>query len=101
MMRYRLPQLVVMVGAALGVAGASAAPMLAQSSSVVGVSAIPALVTSGQGEAKVAPDRASLLVNVQTRGATAAAAAAENAQKSRAVLDALAKLGLPREQLGT
>jgi uncharacterized protein YggE len=63
--------------------------------------AVPALVTSGQGEAKVAPDRASLLVNVQTRGATAAAAASENAQRSRAVLDALAKLGLPREQLGT
>jgi uncharacterized protein YggE len=61
----------------------------------------PALVTSGQGEAKVAPDRASLLVNVQTRGATAAIAAAENAQKTRAVLDALAKLGLPREQLST
>ncbi|HET7188316.1 MAG TPA: SIMPL domain-containing protein [Gemmatimonadaceae bacterium] len=61
----------------------------------------PALVTSGQGEAKVAPDRASLLVNVQTRGATAASAASENAQKTRAVLDALAKLGLPREQLGT
>ncbi len=59
------------------------------------------LVTSGQGEAKVAPDRASLLVNVQTRGATAAIAASENAQKTRAVLDALAKLGLPREQLGT
>ena len=63
--------------------------------------AVPSLVTSGQGEAKVAPDRASLLVNVQTRGATAAIAASENAQKTRAVLDALAKLGLPREQLGT
>lgn len=61
----------------------------------------PALVTSGQGEAKVAPDRASLLVNVQTRGATAASAASDNAQKTRAVLDALARLGLPREQLGT
>jgi uncharacterized protein YggE len=65
------------------------------------LSGVPALVTSGQGEARVAPDRASLLVNVQTRGATAAGAAAENAQRSRAVLDALAKLGLPREQLGT
>jgi hypothetical protein len=65
------------------------------------VPAVPALVTSGQGEAKITPDRASLLVNVQTRGVTAASAASENAQKTRAVLDALAKLGLPREQLGT
>ena len=84
------------VVAAPGVAGAQA-----QSTQAVVVPAVPALVTSGQGEAKVAPDRASLLVNVQTRGATAAAGAAENAQKTRAVLDALGKLGLPREQLGT
>lgn len=81
--------------------GAGARVAHAQSAQAVVVPALPALVTSGHGEAKVAPDRASLLVNVQTRGATAAAAAAENAQTSRAVLDALGKLGLPREQLGT
>jgi len=74
---------------------------VAQSGQAVVIPAVPALVTSGQVETKVAPDRASLLVNVQTRGATAASAASENAQKTRAVLDALAKLGLPREQLGT
>lgn len=73
----------------------------AQSAQALVIPSVPALATSGQGEAKIAPDRASLLVNVQTRGVTAAAAAAENAAKSRAVLDALAKLGLPREQLGT
>lgn len=61
----------------------------------------PTLVTSGQGEAKVNPDRASVLVNVQTRSATAAGAASENAQKTRAVIDALLKLGLPREQVST
>jgi uncharacterized protein YggE len=62
---------------------------------------VPSLVASGQGEAKVTPDRASILVNVQTRALTAAAAAADNAQRTKAVLDALAKLGLPKEQLGT
>jgi uncharacterized protein len=61
----------------------------------------PTLVTSGQGEAKVTPDRASVLVNVQTRAANAAAAAADNASRTKAVLDALTKLGLSREQLGT
>jgi uncharacterized protein YggE len=61
----------------------------------------PSLVASGQGEAKVTPDRASILVNVQTRALTAAVAAADNAQRTKAVLDALAKLGLPKEQLGT
>jgi hypothetical protein len=61
----------------------------------------PMLIASGQGEAKVTPDRASVMVDVQTRGATAAAAAADNATKTRAVLDALGKLGLAREQLST
>lgn len=66
-----------------------------------GLSAVPSLVTAGQGEAKITPDRASVLVNVQTRAAAAAAAASENAQRTRAVLDALARLGLPRDQLST
>jgi len=61
----------------------------------------PSLVTSGQAEEKVTPDRVSVLVNVQTRAATAAAAAAENARRTRAVLDALAALGLAKDQLST
>ena len=85
----------------LGTMSIMSAPALAHAQFPANVTSVPALVTSGQGEAKVAPDRASLMVNVQTRGATAAAAAAENAQKTRAVLDALAGLGLPRDQLGT
>ena len=73
----------------------------AQVAQVTPTSPVPVLSTSGQGEAKVTPDRASVLVNVQTRGVAAATAAAENAQKTRAVLDALMKLGLTRDQLGT
>lgn len=65
-------------------------------------SALPAsLVSSGQGEAKVSPDRVSVLVNVQTRAATAAGAAADNARKTKSVLDALEKLGLTKDQLST
>jgi uncharacterized protein YggE len=62
---------------------------------------LPSLVTSGQAEEKVTPDRVSVLVNVQTRAATAAAAAAENAKRTRAVLDALTALGLSKDQLST
>jgi uncharacterized protein YggE len=62
---------------------------------------VPVLSTSGQGEAKVTPDRASVMLNVQTRATTAAAAAADNAARTRAVLDAVAKLGLSRDQLAT
>jgi uncharacterized protein YggE len=89
--------LVIIAGVVVGVSpmragGQSSAPM-------IGV--VPTLVTAGQGEAKVTPDRASLLVNVQTRASTAAAAGAENAQRSRSVLDALLRLGIPKEQLST
>jgi hypothetical protein len=84
--------------------------MLALSSHVValesqtptlGVTTPPSLVTSGQAEGKVNPDRVSVLVNVQTRAATAAAAAAENARRTRAVLDALGRLGLTKDELST
>lgn len=50
-------------------------------------------------KAKIVPDRASVLVNVQTRAPTAAAA--DNAQHTKTVLDALGRLGLSREQLTT
>ena len=59
------------------------------------------LVSSGQGEAKVSPDRVSVLVNVQTRAATAAAAAAENARRTASVLELLGRLGLTKDQLST
>lgn len=63
--------------------------------------AYPTLAASGQGEAKVTPDRAAVTVNVQTRASAADVAASDNARRSRAVMDALAKLGLSREQLTT
>ena len=62
---------------------------------------VPMLSTSGQGEAKVTPDRASVMLNIQTRATTAAAAASDNAARTRAVLDAVGKLGLSRDQLST
>jgi len=79
----------------------SPAAMLAQAVPAVSGTTQPSLVTSGQGEAKVTPDRVSVLVNVQTRATTAAAAAAANAERTKAVLDALGRLGLPKDQLST
>jgi uncharacterized protein len=75
-------------------AGAQVAPTLVASMP-------PSLVTSGQGESKITPDRAAVMINVQTRAATASASAADNATRTQAVLAALAKLGLPRAQLST
>jgi uncharacterized protein len=61
----------------------------------------PTIVTSGQGETKITPDRARLEISVQTRAATAADAGAQNARKQQSVLDALRKIGFTAEQLST
>lgn len=63
--------------------------------------AIPQVVTAARGEIRVAPDRATIQISVQTRAATAAAAANENAAKQKAVFDALRALGLEADQLST
>jgi uncharacterized protein len=65
------------------------------------VEAIPQIAVTGRGEVKVSPDRATIQVSVQTRAATAAAAAAENATKQQSVLTALRALGLGSDQLST
>ena len=62
---------------------------------------IPQIAVVGRGEVKVSPDRATIQVSVQTRAATAAAAAAENANKQQAVMTALRALGLSNDQLST
>lgn len=47
------------------------------------------------------PDRANIQISVQTRAETAAAAAAENARKQKAVIDALRALGLGANDIST
>jgi len=61
----------------------------------------PQIVTSGQGEVRLAPDKATVSVGVQTRAATAADAAAQNSRKQRAVIDAIKARGVPADQIGT
>lgn len=63
--------------------------------------AVPSIVTSATAEARVTPDRALLEIGVQTRGTTAAAAAAENARRQRAIIDTLKALGIPNELIST
>jgi len=61
----------------------------------------PQIVTSSSGEARLAPDRASIAIGVQTRGKTAAAAAHDNNARQQAILAAIVATGIPREQIGT
>ena len=62
---------------------------------------VPQIVTSAQGEVRVAPDRATIVIGVQTRAATAAEATAQNSRKQRAVIDAIKARGVPAEQIAT
>jgi uncharacterized protein len=61
----------------------------------------PQIVTSGQAETQITPDRARIFLTVETRAATAAAAADENARRQRTVIDRLRGMGIGSEQLGT
>jgi uncharacterized protein YggE len=63
--------------------------------------AIPQIAVVGRGEIKISPDRATIQISVQTRAATAAAAAADNANKQQSVMAALRALGLGNDQLST
>ncbi|HEY7893577.1 MAG TPA: SIMPL domain-containing protein [Gemmatimonadaceae bacterium] len=61
----------------------------------------PTVAASGHGEARVTPDRATLSIGVETKGATAAQASAENARKQRGVVDAVKALGVADAQIST
>lgn len=86
----------------LGVA--IAAPLHAQQddrTAAAGRETNPTVAASGHGEARVTPDRATLSIGVETKGATAAQASAENARKQRAVVDAIKALGVADQQIST
>ena len=81
---------------------ACAPAMAQQATTSTSTSAQPAqITTSARGEARVRPDRATINIGVQTRAASAAGAAEENATRTEAVLSALRRLGLTSEQLST
>jgi uncharacterized protein len=80
------------------IAAIIATPLSAQ---VGGTAASPQIVVTGNGQATISPDRATIFLGVQTRGPTAAAAGADNARRLRAVLDTLRAVGLTSDQLST
>ena len=61
----------------------------------------PQVVATGHGESKIASDRATIHVAVETRAKTAADAGRINARKLQAVQDTLTKLGVQRDQMAT
>lgn len=61
----------------------------------------PSISVSAQGSTRVTPDRATIQIGVQTRGATAAAASAENARVAQRVIAAIKTVGIGAEQIST
>ena len=93
-------RLIGVVGMALSVA-ASAAPVMAQTATQTATQTPSQIHVSARGEVRVTPDRAQLQLSVETRGKTAALAAAENNRKQTAVLGAIKALGVPAGQITT
>ena len=86
-----------LAGAVLFARGAGA-----QASPGEGVgSIIPQIITMATEEVEISPDRANIVLAVETRAKTAAAAGAENARIQSAVIDTLRKLGILPAQLRT
>jgi uncharacterized protein YggE len=56
----------------------------------------PAITATGQGEVRIPPDRATVVIAVETHGASAAAATADNARRVKAALDTVRALGFGR-----
>ena len=80
---------------------AIAAPLAAQVPNPPAPMPIPQIVTNGEGEAQMTPDRARVHIAVETRGQTAAAAAAENSRIQTAVIARLRAMNLPAERITT
>lgn len=82
--------------------GLISAPLFAQqSASITPIEPVSEIAVGARGEVKVAPDRATIQISVQTRAATAAAAANENATKQAAVIAAIRALGISADRIST
>jgi uncharacterized protein YggE len=87
-----------LLGIGLGIGGGRLVGAQVAQTSTAGV---PSVTTTGEGEARISPDRATIFLGVQTRATTAAAAAADNARRQRAILDTLRASGLAADQIST
>jgi uncharacterized protein YggE len=74
-------------------------PATAADSAVPTAEPAPRITVTGNGEASAAAARASLVIGIQTEGATAAAAGTAGAQLTQAVLAALRAANLPATDL--
>jgi uncharacterized protein YggE len=82
---------------AVGIAALSSSIGMAQAVS----SPPPQILAGGTGEVQLAPDRATIMLGVQSRATTVSQATSDNARRQRAIIDTLRALGLGSDQLTT
>lgn len=80
---------------------ALASPLAAQPPAPGGGDLVPSLSVSGQGEAQVTPDEATVRLGVTAQAPTARAAQDQVSRTADAILDAIRKLGVPAERIQT
>ena len=61
----------------------------------------PTIVAGGEGRREMAPDKATIVLGVQTRSRTPAAAASANADRMTAIRAALTRAGIPAGDIST
>ncbi len=89
------------IGFVVALSAAGATPALLGAQLPASPAPPPQIETTGRAEVHVTPDRATVLIGVASRAVTAAAAAADNARRQRAILDTLRSIGLANDQLST
>ena len=62
---------------------------------------IPTINSSGQGKREVGPDKATIVLGVETRSKTPAAAASANADRMTRIRTALMRAGVPEKDIST
>ena len=80
---------------------AAATATLAFGQSASSAPPTPQIVTTGTGEVQLSPDRATVMLGVQSRATTVAQATADNSRRQRAIIDTLRALGLGSDQIAT
>jgi uncharacterized protein YggE len=61
----------------------------------------PEIMSAGEGTRSVQPDRASVVISIETRARTPTEASAANATRNAAIRAAVAGVGVPREDIST
>lgn len=79
----------------------SACSLPAQTGTKTQPDIVPIITASGDGTRDVAPDKATIILGVQTRAKSPAAAASANADRMTAIRSALTRIGVPARDIST